>query len=184
MKGTSAFKGVSYNKEIRKWEAIIIVNKKKYPCGYFDDEIEAALAADRKAWELCGPYACLNSPDRRPQAGKSEILNPKSETNPNQKGTKAKAKPQRTQRMEDAHRCKQRNPKQNRRNALRAKLHGRGTNDQSSIINAEAPEVVAVSFLLRELRASVVNHGLTQRRRGDEQIVNHHLSIVNAKAHA
>ena len=77
-KGTSVFKGVSYNKEMHKWEAAIIVDKKKYPCGFFDDEIEAALACDRKAWELCGPYARLNFPDRLPQAGKSETSQPSS----------------------------------------------------------------------------------------------------------
>ena len=82
MQGTSAFKGVSYNKEMHKWEAAIIVNKKKHPCGFFEDEDEAALACDRKAWELCGPYARLNFPDRLPQEAKSEIRISKSETNP------------------------------------------------------------------------------------------------------
>ncbi len=87
-KGTSTFKGVSYNKEMRKWEASIIVNKKKYPCGFFDDEIEAALACDRKAWELCGPYARLNFPDKLPQAAKSETKPKKNRS------------PQRTQRSQ------------------------------------------------------------------------------------
>ena len=61
-RGTSRFKGVHWNAKIRKWVASICLNRKIMHLGYFDDEIEAARAYDRKARELFGPFAYLNFP--------------------------------------------------------------------------------------------------------------------------
>jgi len=36
---------------------------KHYHLGLFDDEVEAAKARDRKAWELRGEFAYLNFPE-------------------------------------------------------------------------------------------------------------------------
>jgi len=60
-KGTSSkYKGVSWYKQTRRWEAYIKINGKKKRIGYFNDEIEAALAYDRAARELFGEYAKTN----------------------------------------------------------------------------------------------------------------------------
>jgi hypothetical protein len=57
---TSQYKGVSWNKKGRKWFAKIKKNSKVYHLGYFIDEKEAALAYNKKAFELNGEYAYLN----------------------------------------------------------------------------------------------------------------------------
>jgi len=36
---------------------------KHHYMGLFDDEVEAAKASDRKAWELLGEFAYLNFPE-------------------------------------------------------------------------------------------------------------------------
>ncbi|MEN6424658.1 MAG: HNH endonuclease [Phycisphaerales bacterium] len=46
-----------------KWEARIRSHGKVYHLGYFDDEVEAAKARDRKAYELHGKFAYLNFPE-------------------------------------------------------------------------------------------------------------------------
>jgi len=56
----SKYKGVTYHKRNKKWEAKIIFNGKFIYLGGFDDEKEAALAYDRKAGELFGEFAYLN----------------------------------------------------------------------------------------------------------------------------
>jgi len=61
----SKYKGVTYHKRNKKWEAKIILNGKFIYLGGFDDEIEAALAYDRKAAELFGEFAYLNFPRTR-----------------------------------------------------------------------------------------------------------------------
>ena len=67
--GSSSYKGVSYDKEHRKWEAGITVKGKRIHIGLFDTEIEAARAYDRKARELFGEYAYLNFPDETQAEG-------------------------------------------------------------------------------------------------------------------
>jgi hypothetical protein len=62
--GTSRFKGVSWSRTAGKWQARIWYHGKSTYLGYFDDEIEAAMAYDRKARELFGAFACLNFPGR------------------------------------------------------------------------------------------------------------------------
>jgi hypothetical protein len=58
---TSKYKGVSWSKR-NKWASVISLNLKRIHIGYFDDEIEAAKAYDKKAKELFGEFAYLNFP--------------------------------------------------------------------------------------------------------------------------
>jgi len=59
--GSSRFVGVYRHKN--KWEAGIRCRGKRYYLGLFDDEVEAAKARDRKAYELHGAHAYLNFPE-------------------------------------------------------------------------------------------------------------------------
>lgn len=43
---SSGFRGVSWNKEKRKWESYITLNGERHKCGYFKNEAAAALARD------------------------------------------------------------------------------------------------------------------------------------------
>ncbi len=63
LKGSSSkYKGVVWVKRDKIWRAGIGLNYKIYHIGYFDSEIEAAKAYDKKAKELFGEFACLNFP--------------------------------------------------------------------------------------------------------------------------
>lgn len=57
---TSKYKGVSWNKRDCKWKAHICLNYKEIYLGYFDNEIKAAQAYDRKAKELFGEFVYTN----------------------------------------------------------------------------------------------------------------------------
>ena len=57
----SRFKGVYPRGE--KWYAVFKHKGKTYYLGTFDDEVEAAKARDRKAYELEGEFAYLNFPE-------------------------------------------------------------------------------------------------------------------------
>jgi hypothetical protein len=59
--GSSRFVGV-YRKG-DQWVAEIRCRGEYFYLGLFDDEVEAAKARDRKAYELHGPYAYLNFPE-------------------------------------------------------------------------------------------------------------------------
>ncbi|MGE5295665.1 MAG: AP2/ERF family transcription factor, partial [Solirubrobacterales bacterium] len=59
--GTSQFVGVYRHKN--GWVAEITSHGRFYYLGYFSDEVEAAKARDRKAWELHGEFAYLNFPE-------------------------------------------------------------------------------------------------------------------------
>jgi len=59
---TSRYKGVYRDKREKKFIARIVVDRKKYCLGYFDDEIEAAIAYDIKAMVFFGEFAYLNFP--------------------------------------------------------------------------------------------------------------------------
>ncbi len=61
--GSSRFKGVHFFKPTGKWRARIRHSGHEICIGYFDDEVEAAKAYDRKAHELFGEYAYLNFPE-------------------------------------------------------------------------------------------------------------------------
>ena len=59
---TSGFKGVSWHKRGKTWDAKIAHNKKLMHIGSFKDKEVAAKAYDRKAIELHGKFAKLNFP--------------------------------------------------------------------------------------------------------------------------
>ena len=61
---TSGFIGVSYAKNIGKYESYIHHNGCKYSLGYFESAYDAALARDQKARELFGEYGRLNFPGK------------------------------------------------------------------------------------------------------------------------
>jgi len=58
--GTSKYKGVDWNKRQRKWRARIYYESRCHYLGYFNNEIDAAKAYDKKARELFKEFACLN----------------------------------------------------------------------------------------------------------------------------
>jgi hypothetical protein len=58
---TSGFKGVIWCKSVNKWRAAIGFRGAKLILGYFDHKTEAAEAYDRKATELFGEFAFLNT---------------------------------------------------------------------------------------------------------------------------
>ena len=60
---SSRFKGVGYRKRKHMWYALLRMGGLPIWLGYFDEEIEAARAYDRKAVELFGEFACLNLPE-------------------------------------------------------------------------------------------------------------------------
>ena len=59
---SSKYKGVFWDKVNKKWSTNIRKGDKRIYLGGFDDEIEAAIAYDRKAAELFGEFAYLNFP--------------------------------------------------------------------------------------------------------------------------
>ncbi len=61
LRGSSRFVGVY--RHGNKWQAHITCRGKYYYLGLFDDEVAAAKARDRKAWELHGEFAYLNFPE-------------------------------------------------------------------------------------------------------------------------
>ena len=59
-KSTSGYRGVSWDKEKRKWVVVIRNNKKTYFIGRFTDKKEGALAYNKYAKKLHGKLANLN----------------------------------------------------------------------------------------------------------------------------
>ena len=57
---SSCYKGVSWHKRDQKWCAQIMINQKAKYLGYFDSELEAALAYNNEALKYFGEYAQLN----------------------------------------------------------------------------------------------------------------------------
>lgn len=60
--GTSKFKGVFWDKSSNSWRARIRNSYKWIDLGHYDNEIEAAIAYDKRAYELWGEYARTNFP--------------------------------------------------------------------------------------------------------------------------
>ena len=59
-KGTSKFRGVSWYKDYKKWVVVVNFEKKRYFCGYFDSEVEAAKKYNQKAFQLFGEFYSPN----------------------------------------------------------------------------------------------------------------------------
>jgi len=57
---SSNFKGIYWNKKVKKWQAQIQYKGNKIYLGLFEDEIEAAKTYDKKAIELFGEFARTN----------------------------------------------------------------------------------------------------------------------------
>ncbi len=58
---SSAYRGVSWNKKMKMWQAYVWCNKSMH-LGYFTEEDDAARAYDVRVYELRGEYAYLNFP--------------------------------------------------------------------------------------------------------------------------
>ena len=61
--GSSKYKGVYWHKRNKKWLVGISAPQKRLFLGSFVDQLEAAIAYDRKAEVLFGEFAYLNFPD-------------------------------------------------------------------------------------------------------------------------
>ena len=61
---SSKYKGVRWNKQIKKWAVIICFNKKSKFIGYFKDEKQAAKEYDKAALKYHGEFASLNFPPK------------------------------------------------------------------------------------------------------------------------
>lgn len=58
--GSSKYKGVNWHKQHKKWQSRIQFNKRQINLGYFDIEIEAAIAYNQAALKYFGEFARLN----------------------------------------------------------------------------------------------------------------------------
>lgn len=58
---TSGYKGVSYRRDMKKFFAYIVKDRKQYGLGYFKVKEDAARAYNNKAIELFGEFARLNN---------------------------------------------------------------------------------------------------------------------------
>ena len=58
--GTSKYKGVSFDKQKKKWMARISSNRKIMHIGYYISQKDAAIAYNKKAKKIHGDFAFLN----------------------------------------------------------------------------------------------------------------------------
>lgn len=63
---TSQYRGVRWHYCNNKWEARIFNGSRQVSLGYFENEVDAALAYDEKARGIRGCAAVVNFPDRAP----------------------------------------------------------------------------------------------------------------------
>jgi hypothetical protein len=68
-KGTSKYKGVYFQRDLKRWRATITFKRKKSHLGYFENEIDAARAYDEAARKYFGEFAYLNFPPRQNPKG-------------------------------------------------------------------------------------------------------------------
>ncbi len=61
---SSKYRGVSYYKQMHRWEAYIKLPDRKVRLGYFEDELEAAKAYNQAAKKHYGEFANLNDIER------------------------------------------------------------------------------------------------------------------------
>ncbi len=55
----SKYKGVSWDKRTKKWESALTSKGLRYPCGFYDDEIQAVKARDKRIIALGLDYSKL-----------------------------------------------------------------------------------------------------------------------------
>lgn len=58
---SSKYRGVSYHVRVGKWHSRISYQGTRYHLGYYDHEIDAARAYDKKATDLLADQAKLNN---------------------------------------------------------------------------------------------------------------------------
>jgi len=58
--GSSRHKGVSFNKKSGKWLGAFLFEGRRYYCGLWNNEDDAARAVDKKRGEVCGTFASKN----------------------------------------------------------------------------------------------------------------------------
>ena len=63
----SKYKGVTFDKRRKKWQAKIVVNGRKQYLGSFNNQLDGARAYDRAARKYHGEFAALNFADEPPQ---------------------------------------------------------------------------------------------------------------------
>lgn len=61
--GSSRHKGVSFNRKSGKWLGCFLFEGRRYYCGLWDTEDDAAKAVDKKRGEVCGTFASKNLDD-------------------------------------------------------------------------------------------------------------------------
>lgn len=64
----SLYKGVYFHKQNNNWATNIVYDGKKHTLGSYENELDAAIAVDRKYKELFGDYSWLNFPFKREEA--------------------------------------------------------------------------------------------------------------------
>jgi len=65
IKTSSRYKGVIWNKQVKKWSVQMNVYRKSRFLGYFDNEVEAAKTYDEAAKKYFGEFAMLNFAEKR-----------------------------------------------------------------------------------------------------------------------